>query len=131
MPIIKTFLFAMFIGCFMLFATKAAAQKRYSTCQIELIKNLKEQRKKNPCLGGNKFIRLDVFSYNDTLLYRPVFDIGKPCPDYVNSTIYYDEECAVKIRISDGGLVYRHKVSPEWIDEKKIKFVKSISPRKK
>ncbi len=121
----------MFISGFMLFATKAAAQKRYTTCQIELIKKLKEQRKKNPCMGGSKFIRLDIFSYNDTLLYRPVFDIGKPCPDYVNAIFYYDDSCNIKIRITDGGLVPRHKVFPAWIDEKNIKFVKSVPAGKK
>ena len=43
------------------------------------------------------------------------------CPEYLN-----DEACNVKIEAKDGGLKYRNKVLPSWVDTRELKITPNI-----
>ena len=120
---IKVGLMVIFFG-FML--TTVYCQQPYPECLNDMAKNIAGQHKKNPCEGSDTLLRIEQYSYKDTLLYKLVFKKKNFCPDYISATVYYDDNCQIKIQISDGGLKYRHQVSPSWVDEKEIKFIKSI-----
>lgn len=115
--------------CFILLylvAKVGLSQASYPSCMNELVQKISSEHKRNPCEGGDQLIRIDRFSFADTMLYHLVFNSTKFCPDYVNSTIYYDNACQVKIEVRDGGLKYRHEVMPAWVDTKQLKFIGSI-----
>ena len=101
-------------------------QSKFSPCLNELIIKTAEQHKRNSCEGSDKFLRIEQYSYKDTLLYKLVFEKKAFCPDYVNSTSFYDVNCQIKIQIRDGGLSYRHQVIPSYVNAKDIKFIKTI-----
>ncbi len=104
--------------------------QQYPLCLEKLIIKTAEQHKKNSCDGSDKLIRIEQYSYKDTLLYKLVFEIKTYCPDYINNTVFYDANCQLKIQIRDGGLKYRHQVIPSYVNEKEIKFIKSIDWKK-
>ncbi len=121
-----------FIFIFTVFRAAVANCQQYPACLNELISKTADLHKKNPCDGSNKLLRIEQYSYKDTLLYKLVFERKTYCPDYISSSIFYDSSCSVKIQIRDGGLKYRHEVLPPGVDEKDIKFIKSIEwPGKK
>ncbi|MBS1597029.1 MAG: hypothetical protein JST75_02305 [Bacteroidetes bacterium] len=109
----------------------AFAQSSYPSCLDELIEQTSTQHMKNSCEGESKFLRIDMYSYQDTLLYLPVFERKNLCPDYVRNTIFYNAVCKVQIQIHDGGINYRHQVLPSWIDTKQLKFISVIEKEQK
>lgn len=100
--------------------------QQYPPCLNELISKTAEQHKKNPCERSDKLLRVEQYSYKDTLLYKLIFERKTFCPDYISNTVFYDADCKVKIQIRDGGLKYRHEVLPSWVNDKEIKFIKTI-----
>jgi hypothetical protein len=102
------------------------SQAPYPSCMNELVERISNEHKSNPCNGGTQLIRIDRYSYADTILFHLVFNSTPFCPDYVNSTLYYDNVCQVNIAIRDGGLKYRHEGKPAWVDMKQLKFIGSI-----
>src|SRR5215813_3428460 len=93
-------------------AKSSSSQTPYPPCMNDLVEKISNEHKRNTCEGGDQLIRIDRFSFADTILYHLVFNSTKFCPDYINSTVYYDNACQVKIEIRDGGLKYRHEVKP-------------------
>ena len=106
------------------------SQSKFPPCLNELIIKTAEQHKRNSCEGSDKFLRIEQYSYKDTLLYKLVFEKKTFCPDYINSTFFYDANCQIKIQIRDGGLAYRRQVIPSYVNAKEIKFIKTIDEQK-
>jgi len=101
-----------------------AFSQQLPPCINQLIDQTAKQNNVNPCQGGTKLIAVEEYAYQGTPLFKLVFERKRPCPDYVNTTVFYGADCQPKIKISDGGIAYRHQVSPSGINEKEIKFVK-------
>lgn len=120
-----------FIFVFIFFSVISLfSQSKFPPCLNELIIKTAAQHKRNSCEGSDKFVRIEQYSYKDTLLYKLVFEKNAFCPDYINSTFFYDVNCQIKIQIRDGGLAYRHQVIPSYINAKEIKFIKIIDEQK-
>ena len=101
-----------------------AFSQQLPPCINQLIEQTAKQNSANPCQGGTKLMSVEEYAYQGTPLFKLVFERRRPCPDYVNTTVFYDANCQPKITIRDGGIAYRHQVSPSGINEKEIKFVK-------
>jgi hypothetical protein len=104
-----------------------AFSQQLPPCINQLIDKTARENSVNPCQGGAKLLGIEEYAYQGTALFKLVFERKTPCPDYVNTTVFYDAGCQLKIKISDGGIAYRHQVSPSGINEKEIKFVKRIN----
>jgi hypothetical protein len=124
----KRFLFSiiLFFPCIAMYC-----QQDYPPCLNELITKTAALHKINSCEGGDKLLRVEQYSYKDTLLYKLVFEKKNVCPDYINTTVFFDANCQVKIQIHDGGKKYHHEVLPFWVNNKEIKYIKSIDCQKK
>jgi hypothetical protein len=114
------------IVIFALLLSSVHCQLPYPFCFNDLVNKTAEIHKKNSCLGSDQLLHIDAFSYRDTVLYQLVFHPSAPCPDFIRNTIYYDDHCKIKVEIKDGGLKYRHQVTPSYIDTKQLLFIKSI-----
>lgn len=112
--------------CLLSAATGVFSQSNLPPCLGELISKTAARHKTNACEGSDKLLRVEEYSYKDTLLYKLVFDKKATCPDYINNTIFYNVDCQVQIQVRDGGLAYRHQVIPSYVNTKEIKFIKSI-----
>ena len=63
-----------------------------------------------------------------SMLYELVFEKTRPCPDFISRTVFYDSVCTERISITDGGLKYRHTVSPAGTDLHLLQFTRRIMP---
>src|SRR6266849_6063515 len=81
-----------------------AFSQQLPPCINQLIDKTAKQNSLNPCQGGTKLLGIEEYSYQGTSLFKLVFERKTPCPDYVNTAIFYDSNCQPKIKISDGGI---------------------------
>ncbi|MBS1512602.1 MAG: hypothetical protein JST86_17280 [Bacteroidetes bacterium] len=121
--------FKMLSGVVVLCFSLHAKAQDYPSCLDTEAKKVAAMHQQNSCEGSDKLLRIDQYRYHDTLLYQLVFERSRPCPDYVSSTVYYDAGCAVKIRITDGGIKYRRQVVPMYVDTRQIQFIKTNQPK--
>jgi len=115
------------VTVFLLLHLTGTSQQQYPACFNNLVRDIAAMHKTNSCEGSDKLLRIDEFSYRDTILYQLVFQKANPCPDYIHTAIFYDNYCQVKIETRDGGLKYRHQVIPAYADTRQLVFVKSFN----
>ncbi len=95
-----------------------AFSQQLPPCVNQLIDNKAKQNCVNPSRGVTKLLWIEEYSYQGTPLFKFVLESKRPCLNYVNTTVFYDADCQPKIKITDGGIAYRHQVSPSGINEK-------------
>jgi hypothetical protein len=116
----KSFLLICMLIAGTILSVNANIRQSKDHCLDELIEKTTQAHRNNPCSGGEHLLFIDYFSYRQSTLFLLVFDKNRPCPDFINQTIYYDSLCRPAITILDGGLKYHHRVSPEEADLKQL-----------
>jgi 2C-methyl-D-erythritol 2,4-cyclodiphosphate synthase len=101
-------------------------QSPYPPCLDEMIAQTAAYNKKNPCEGTDKILRIEAYTYKDTLLYKPVFERKGLCLDYRISAAFYTADCRRRFYFPGGSLLMKGQANRPGPAEMGIIFVKNI-----